>query len=295
MTSHAPIPRADQQGPSALRVGFVGLGHLGTPMAQQIISAGWQCSVWARKPDAVDSFRKGFGRVAESLTDLGRDADLLSCCLFDADDTWDVLFAPGGAARSMPAGATIAIHSTIAPHEARALANDAHRLGLDLVDAPVSGGPDRAAMADLVTMVGADTGAWTRYVPVFEAFSSLVVHVGPVGAGQLTKLLNNAMLVAHLGIADDAFELAAQLGLDRSALARVLLQASGRSRGAELVVAADSGTGVTPTQARALGKDVRLLTQVVHDGVGYRGATAPTNGLLITTAQRTLDRMQSPP
>jgi 3-hydroxyisobutyrate dehydrogenase len=278
-----------------MRVGFVGLGNQGAPMAHRIVAAGWECAVWARRPDAVDPFRDGPARVAESLPDLGRELDLLCCCVFDAAGTREVLFGPRSAARSMPRGAAIAIHSTVGPREAQDLAEDARRLGLDLIDAPVSGGAGRAAKGELVTMVGADTASWKRHLPVFEAFSSLVVNVGAVGAGQQAKLLNNAMLTAHLGIAHDAFEIAARLGLNRSALENVLLSGSGRSYGAEMLIAAEGMTGIARSQARpALSKDVRLLLEAVRDGApgGAPETTVRSDALLLRAAQRTIERIE---
>ena len=209
-------------------------------MAHRIVGAGFECALWARRPEAVAPFLDGPARVVESLPALGHELDLLCCCVFDAAGAWEVLFGPQGAAASMPPGAVIAVHSTVAPREVQELAENARRLGLDLIDAPVSGGAARAAEGELITMVGADTASWERYLPVFETFSSLVVNVGAVGAGQQAKLLNNAMLTAHLAIADDAFAIGDRLGLNRSALASVLLRGSGRSFGAEML---DSGRG----------------------------------------------------
>jgi 3-hydroxyisobutyrate dehydrogenase-like beta-hydroxyacid dehydrogenase len=195
----------------------------------------------------------------------------------------------------MRPGTAIALHATIGPGEARALAEAARSSRLELIDAPVSGGADRAAVGDLVTMVGADTGSWVRFLPVFETFSSLVLHVGAVGTGQLAKLLNNAMLAAHLGIADDALELADRLGLDRSSLAQVLQRGSGRSRGAALLVEAEGMLGIARSPAhRALGKDVRLLLEL-HDesAAGPEIDPADRPALLLPTARGALGRIEA--
>lgn len=258
-------------------------------MAQRIASAGWECTVWARRPQALDPFRRGPARLVASPAELGQGIDLLCCCVFDAAGTREVLLGSQGAAPSMPRGAAIAIHSTIAPHEVRDLAAEVRRLGLDLVDAPVSGGPARAARGDLVTMVGADTHAWTRYQQVFEAFSSLVVEVGRVGDGQLAKLVNNAMLVAHMEIAHEAFEIVERLGLSRSALEQALLHGSGRSRGAQVLVGAGGLDGIARSPVlRILAKDVRLLVEAFADEgvVGDRDTAA--DAMLVAAAQRAI-------
>jgi 3-hydroxyisobutyrate dehydrogenase len=274
-----------------MRVGFVGLGNQGAPMAHRIVGAGFECALWARRPEAVAPFQDGPARLAGSLPDLGRELDLLCCCVFDAAGTREVLFGPEGAAASMPPGAVVAVHSTVAPHEIRDLAENARGLGLDLIDAPVSGGAAVAAEGELITMVGADTASWERCLPVFETFSSLVVKVGAVGAGQQAKLLNNAMLTAHLAIADGAFAIGDRLGLDRSALASVVLRGSGRSFGAEMLAAAGGMIGVARSPARsALGKDLGLLLAVLNDAPA---ATAGDDAELVAAARHTIDRIEA--
>jgi 3-hydroxyisobutyrate dehydrogenase-like beta-hydroxyacid dehydrogenase len=150
----------------------------------------------------------------------------------------------------------------------------------------------RAAQGDLVTMVGADTAAWERCLPVFETFSSLVVRAGGVGAGQQAKLLNNAMLTAHLGIAADAFDIGDRLGVDRSALADVIARGSGRSFGAEMLVAHEGLTGVARSQARpTLGKDIRLLLELLDDAP--EAAIAESDAVLIPAARRTIHLIEA--
>ena len=246
-----------------MRVGFVGLGDQGAPIAQRIVGAGFECAVWARRAEALDPFRDGPARIAASLRDLGEGLDLLGTCVFDAAGARQVLFGPDGAAAAMPRGSVIAVHSTVSPAEIREIAAEAADLGLRVLDAPVSGGAIKAARGELVTMVGGDARTLSECRPVFATFASQIVHLGDVGAGQKAKLINNAMLTAHIAVAADAFTLAAQLGLDRAALADVLRTGSGRSFGAEMV-AATSGPQLAASQARpTLSKDVALLAELI--------------------------------
>jgi 3-hydroxyisobutyrate dehydrogenase len=264
-----------------MRVGFVGLGNQGAPIAARIAAAGIDCAVWARRPEALDPFRTGPARVVGSLRELGSGVDLLASCVFDAAGTWNVLFGPSGAAPAMPRGSVIAVHSTVAPAEVRELAAQAAKYGLQLLDAPVSGGRAKAASGELLTMIGGEASVLAEFEPVFRTFSAEVVHLGPVGAGQIAKLLNNAMFTAHLGVAADAFGIATDSGLDPAAFAAVIRHGSGRSYGADAIAGGPGLAALVRSQARpTLKKDVGLLADLV--GAGHSG------GVLLSNAQRTV-------
>jgi 3-hydroxyisobutyrate dehydrogenase-like beta-hydroxyacid dehydrogenase len=196
-----------------------------------------------------------------------------------------VLFGPNGVARSMPAGSLIVIHSTLAPAEVLELARLAStEFGLRLVDAPVSGGAIKAAHGEMVVMLGGDPADVEECRPVLATFASRIIYLGPVGAGQQAKLINNAALSAHLGIASDAMAVGAEFGLDRAALAEVLVNGSGRSYGIEMLAGAGGLSAVARTQARpTLGKDVRLLAEVLNDSAA--------GGSLLAVAGKTVDRL----
>ncbi|MCW2522214.1 MAG: 6-phosphogluconate dehydrogenase NAD-binding [Frankiales bacterium] len=252
-----------------MRVGFVGLGNQGAPIAQRIVQAGFDTVVWARRPESLADFRAGPATIAGTLGELGAGLDLLETCVFDAAGTREILFGPDGAARTMPRGSAIAVHSTVAPEEIIEIADEAQTYGLRVLDAPVSGGHYRAIEGQMVTMVGGEQDLFEACRPVFESFSARIIHLGPVGGGQRAKLLNNAMLTAHIGLANDALEVGARFGLDRAALAEVLVNGSGRSYGVEMLSGAGSLRDVANSQARpTLGKDVRLLAQVLDDFPG---------------------------
>jgi 3-hydroxyisobutyrate dehydrogenase len=247
-----------------MRVGFVGLGNQGAPIARRIVDAGFPTTVWARRPEALDPFRDSAALIVDRLVDTAKDVDLLALCVFDVAGIAEVLYGPDGLAHALPRGAIIAVHSTISPRDVIGLARRAAADGLRLLDAPVSGGAARAAAGELVTMVGGELDDLTAARPVFATFAARVLHLGPVGAGQRAKLLNNALLTANLGAAADAFDAAAELGLDREAFAAVLQNGSGTSQGVGML--ADAGAagvaGLAASQARpTLTKDVELLAE----------------------------------
>jgi 3-hydroxyisobutyrate dehydrogenase len=249
-----------------MRVGFVGLGSQGSPIAERIAKSGLcETVVWARRLEALAPFRDGPAVIADSLAELGAGLDLLATCVFDADDTREVLFGPGGAAHTMGPGAIVMCHSTVSPQEIQAIGRDAaDRFGLRVLDAPVTGGAPKAAAGELVVMVGGDEATYREVLPLLGAYSNLAVHVGPLGAGQQAKLLNNALLAAHIGIAHDLFDVARSLGLDTAALGQILRNGSGRSYGLDLFLNSGSLGPMSSSPMRpALTKDVELLVTLL--------------------------------
>ncbi len=258
-----------------MRVGFIGLGSQGAPIAERIADSGTcETVVWARRQEALAPFRGGPATIAGSVAELATGLDLLATCVFDADGTREVLFGPGGAAHTMPAGAIVMCHSTLSPQEITDIGKEAtDRFGLRVLDAPVSGGAPKAAAGELVVMVGGDEATYREAAPVIATYSNLSVHVGPVGAGQQAKLLNNAIFAAHIALAHDVFDAGRTLGLDTAALGQILRSGSGRSYGLELLVDAGSLEPMKHSPLRpALTKDVDLL---VRRARRLRGGSTP--------------------
>jgi 3-hydroxyisobutyrate dehydrogenase len=284
-----------------VRVGFVGLGDQGAPVAHRIAAAGFDCVVWARRQQALEPFRAGPAKVAGSLAELGESVELLETCVFDAVGTQEVLFGPDGAAQTMAPGSIIAVHSTVSPAEVRAVAAQAARRGLRVLDAPVSGGGLRAARGELVTMIGGDADTLEQCRPVFGTFANLIVHLGGVGAGQQAKLINNAMLAANTAVAADAFGIAERLGLDPDGLAEVLRNGSGRSYGVEMAAPPGALRYMANSKARpTLAKDVRLLAELLS-GAAPGPAPGPAPGgagawpVLLPVAQELIARLDAAP
>jgi 3-hydroxyisobutyrate dehydrogenase len=252
-----------------MRVGFIGLGSQGTPIAERIANSGTvDTVVWARRAEALAPFRGGPAKIAASPAELGEGLDLLATCVFDAQGTREILFGPDGAARTMPSGAIVMCHSTVSPQEIADLAAEAETFGLRLLDAPVSGGAPKAAAGELVVMVGGDEATFDEAIPVIETYSNLALRLGPIGAGQQAKLLNNTMLAAHLAIAHDVFAVAAELGLDQAGLGQILRSGSGRSFGLEVYLGSGALEPMTRSPLRpTLTKDVGLLSGVIDTSI----------------------------
>jgi 3-hydroxyisobutyrate dehydrogenase len=212
---------------TAMRVGFIGLGDQGAPMADAIAAAGHELHVWARRPETVQPYR-GRAIVEESVTGLARVVEHVGICVGNAADVESVLHARGLLAALAP-GSVVAIHSTIAPEAARrfAVAAAGHEVGL--VDAPVSGGRKAAEARRLLVMVGATQELFDKARPVLTTYGDPVRLLGPVGAGQQVKVLNNLLMNANLTNAHLVLELGRHLGISRPELRELLLHGTARS------------------------------------------------------------------
>lgn len=245
-----------------LRVGFVGLGSQGGPMARRIIEEGFPTTLWARRPESLEPYN---GTGADYATDrraLGAASDILCLCVIGDEDVDEVLRGEDGALAGMAPGGIVIIHSTVHPGTCQRLQSDFPHVRI--VDAPVSGGGHMAASRKLSVMVGGDDDDVNRCRPVLNTFANPLVHLGGLGNGQVAKLLNNALFTAHLGLAASAFSVADELGVDKEALTEVLSVGSGRSYGADVI--SKSGYGLSAMAGLAgqlLAKDIGILYDTV--------------------------------
>lgn len=256
------------------RLGFIGLGSQGAPMARRQLDAGYPLVLWARRPHTLEPFADTQARVAATIAELGAQVEHVGICVVDDAGVEQVC------AELIPAmrpGGRIAIHSTVHPELCRSLAQQAAARDLSLIDAPVSGGGGGAAAGTLTVMVGGEEAAVNAARPMFEAFAGLIVHLGDVGAGQMAKLVNNALMAAHVAIAQQGLDAAGALGLDRAALVELVKVSSGRSFGFEVCSRMPAPTAFRHG-AELLAKDVRLLGEALGEhpsAAAFRDLTAP--------------------
>lgn len=220
------LASADNSVVAALRVGFVGLGNQGGPIAARIIEHGFPVTVWARRSHAVTPYVAGGAIAAPNLAAVGAGCDVLCICVLDDMATREVVEACLPAMRT---GSAILVMSTVHPETCCELAAIAYARGIDFLDAPVSGGGVAASEGRLTVIVGGEADVLLRCRPVIASFASAVFHIGPVGAGQTAKLVNNCLMAANLCLAHEAIEAGVALGLDRVALNGVIAASSGRS------------------------------------------------------------------
>ncbi|MFG2965348.1 NAD(P)-dependent oxidoreductase [Streptomyces sp. NPDC048288] len=248
-----------------MRVGFIGLGSQGAPMARRIVDAGHETTLWARRPATLLPFADTPAKRAASPADLAAASDLVCVCVVDDADVEEVLTGEHGVLAGLRRGGVVAVHSTVHPDTCRRLADRARTHGVTLIDAPVSGGGPAAAEGRLVVMAGGEPGTVAYCRPVFATYADPVVHMGPLGTGQLAKLLNNVLFTANLGTAADTLALGRDLAIDPAALARVLAHGSAGGFALDRVAAAGGTLDRFAGHAGPLlRKDVRLLTDVTQ-------------------------------
>ncbi|KXB30754.1 2-hydroxy-3-oxopropionate reductase [Dechloromonas denitrificans] len=203
-----------------MKIAFLGLGIMGRPMALNLLKGGHDVTVWARRAESMLPLQEAGADTATSPAEAVRGAELVISMVADAPDVLDVLrqAAPGASA-----GLVAVDMSTIAPAAARNIHDELASVGIDFMDAPVSGGEVGAIAGTLSIMAGGSEAAFARAKPAFECMGKNIVHVGGSGAGQVTKAANQ--IVTGMGVlaVAEAFAFAAKNGVDRSKVREALL------------------------------------------------------------------------
>ncbi len=215
-------------------IGFIGLGIMGRPMALNVLKAGFALIVYDLVPAAIQTLQTAGAQVADSPQALAAACDIVLLCLPDSPDVQAALTGEQGVFAGVRPGQIIVDMSTISPVVARTLADTATRLGVTLLDAPVSGGEIGAHDGALSIMVGGDAAALVQVMPVLQAMGKRILHMGEAGAGQVTKACNQAVIaVTMLGVAE-ALVMAAKAGVDPAQVRQALLGGAAASRVLEL-------------------------------------------------------------
>ena len=218
----------------ARQVAFLGLGVMGYPMAGHLALAGHQVTVYNRGPAKAEAFRAqlgGTGRVhgAPTPADAARGADIVFCCVGNDDDLRSVVLGGQGALAGMKPGAVFVDHTTASADVARELDAAARALGLHFIDAPVSGGQAGAQNGQLTVMCGGDAAAFEAVRPAAMAFSRAFTLMGPSGAGQLTKMVNQICIAGLVQSLAEAIAFGQKAGLDMAQVLGVIGQGAAQS------------------------------------------------------------------
>ncbi len=203
---------------SELKLGYIGLGNQGKPMARRLVDWPGGLVVFDVRPETMRSFGERGAALADSVAGVA-DADVISVTVLNDEQVRDVV---GELAVHTKPGTVIAVHSTISPDTARELADSLRSKGIHIVDAPVSGGAGAAKKGELAVMVGADDEAFVKVTPVFEQWASLIVHAGPPGAGTRMKLARNMLTFIGFAAACEAQKLAEAAGINLQDLGKVV-------------------------------------------------------------------------
>lgn len=218
---------ANKQAP---RIGFIGLGAMGMGMATTLVRAGFSVKGYDINPQAGERFVAAGGASVESAAEAARNADVLILMVVAAEQAEEALFGAGGGTAALPADALVMLCSTVAPAYARQTAARLRTLGLEMLDAPVSGGVARAAEGKLSIMASGSPAAFTRAEPVLAALAEHVYRLGDeCGQGSTVKMVNQLLAGVHIAAAAEALALGVKAGVDPQQLYDVISNSAGSS------------------------------------------------------------------
>jgi len=262
-----------------MRLGFIGTGRMGHPMARKLIEAGHEVRAMARSHDKRAVLVGDGALPVADVTEAGTGADAVLVCVFTDEQVREVCLA-SGLLDAMPGGAVLVIHTTGSPRTAEEIAVRAAPRRIEVIDAPVSGGPHDVAAGRLTLFAGGPGSALEQVRPALASYGDPILHVGPVGAGQRVKLVNNAVFAAQIGLLAGAVSLAAQLGVDETVLLGALPHGSAASR----ALAGVASRGSVAAFAASVGDFIAKDVAVTRETAAVLGATLGLLDPLITAA-----------
>lgn len=248
-----------------MKLGFIGLGVMGRPMALNLMKRGHQMGVYSRRAESAAPLVAAGARRYTTPAELAAASEAVFTMVTTSGDVEEVVLGEQGLIHGMPRGGVVIDMETIAPATARAVAERLAAKGVDMIDAPVSGGPAGAEQAALSIMAGGKPHVFERVKPLFECLGRTIVYMGDHGAGQTTKACNQlALLVTAQGTAE-ALTLARRCGLDPAKVREVMLGGVAASRVLELfgkrMVERDFAAGI---EARLYHKDLGIALNLAH-------------------------------
>ena len=245
-----------------MKVGFIGLGAMGRPMALHVHQGGHELAVWARRPESLVDLP---ARLCATPAELGRCCEVVFTVITSSADVEGVALGQDGLSAGMAPGSVLVDCSTIAPDVARRIAEKLGEKAIHMIDAPVSGGERGAIDATLAIMAGGDAAVLERVRPLLECLGKRIVHIGPNGAGQVAKACNQMIMVAAIQAIAEAMRLASASGVDRALVKAALAGGSAGSRVLEVMgehmVKSDYAAGI---EARLHHKDFGLVLEAAR-------------------------------
>ncbi len=213
----------------SIRVGFIGLGTMGAPMAMNIHKAGFPLIVYNRTRSKTEPFARLNIPVASSPREVAEKSDVVICMLTDAPDLEQILFGKNGIVEGRHDGLIVVDMSTNSPEYSVEFHRRLRELGIEFLDAPVTGGDKGAREGTLTIMVGGNREIFERIKPIFEAMGKVIIYAGDVGSGQLLKLINQVVVGLNTLAMVEALALAKRTGADVNKVQQVLMSGMGNS------------------------------------------------------------------
>ena len=269
----------------AVRIGFIGLGTMGAPMARNLLKRGFALTVWARRPEAIAPLVSAGAVPGESAAGVASSSDIVMMMVTDTRAVEDVILGSRGIANGARPGVLVVDHSTIDPDATKRIASELQARGLDMLDAPVSGGGGAAEAGTLAIMVGGSAASLERATPALSCYGKSIVHIGPNGAGQVAKACNQICTIVNQLGAAEAMLLAERAGVDPRAVKEALMGGFAASRMLDLqapkMIARDFQGKV---ESRLHHKDIHIVLDLARS----LGIELPAS----TAAADVLDRLQ---
>jgi 3-hydroxyisobutyrate dehydrogenase len=197
-----------------MQIAFIGMGTMGAPMARNLLEAGYPVTVHNRNREREIPLNEAGATRAESPAEAAAAADVVIVCVSDTPDVEAIVLGEQGVLQGAKAGTVVVDMSTISPAATQAMAAELARKDIDMLDAPVSGGSEGAQQGTLSIMVGGDAAVFEQVKPVLAAMGKTITHIGPIGAGQTTKAINQIIVAGtYMGVAE-GMVLGLKAGLD---------------------------------------------------------------------------------
>jgi len=216
-------------------VGFIGVGNMGNPMAANVLKAGFSMTVFDKHPPAMENLLQDGAKGASSAREVTERCDIVLTCLPASPDVEAAYLEPGGLVECARPGTILIDLSSVLPSTPRKIEPSAKQRGVHFLEAPVSGGVTGARAATLAIMVGGDPEVLTRARPVLRAIGPNIFHVGPVGAGNTVKAINNMMACVNALAMMEGLVLGVKAGLDPMTIYEVVKASSGGSKALERI------------------------------------------------------------
>lgn len=260
------------------QVGFVGAGRMGAPMVRRLVESGHSVRAFARTTENAAAITELGAQPVTRLSEVADGADVVAVCVFTDAQVREICL-DDGLLDAMPTGSVLIVHTTGSPRTAEALAARAPLL--QVIDAPVSGGPHDIAAGRITLFVGGDDAAVERARPVLASYGDPILHVGGPGAGQWVKLINNTLFAAQLGVLREAVTFGHGVGVDEAGLLEAVGHGSGASRAAEIVGTRGSVQEFIDSVAEFIGKDVAVVREIASETGNDLGLLEPLIGSVV--------------
>jgi 2-hydroxy-3-oxopropionate reductase len=246
-------------------IGFIGLGTMGAPMVRNLLKHGHTVKVWARKREAMTPLLEAGATAGESAAHAAETSEIVFTMVTDTLAVEEVILGERGVASGARAGTLVIDHSTIDPAGARRIADELQRRGLEMLDAPVSGGGVASEAGTLSIMAGGSKSAFDRAHPLLSCYAKSIVHIGPSGAGQVAKACNQICTIVNQLGAAEAMLLAERAGVDPRAVKEALMGGFAASRMLDLqapkMIARDFEGKV---ESRLHHKDIHIVLELAR-------------------------------